>query len=1135
MKKLLLFIALIISGLGLNAQKIGDYAIIEYEGYSLKYKVTSVEPAECDVQSNVQSDIPVTIVIPSEVEIKGLEFTVTSIKDYAFLSCDSIIKIEIPSGVTFIGEGAFKGCSSLTSIEIPNGVTSIGAYAFHECSFLASIVIPEGVTSIGAYAFYKCSSLASIVIPEGVTSIGNSAFYKCSSLASIVIPEGVASIGNSTFRECSSLASIVIPSGVTSIGWGAFLDCSNLKSIEIPESVTSIDTYAFADCNSLTRIELPNSVTSIGDFAFHSCDKLNLIICFMEDIPELGSSSFKQINNNEIYFFVPEELVESYKDLDQFKSEDYIVLPITLIPDNLNADIYGNSVVLSWNITVADSYNVYIGNDMIENVPTNFCLINGLKPSTDYCFSVKPIYKGVGMDRSDELCVRTQDMKIPSDLTVTVESSSAISLNWSYEDEVLIYEDFENYQIGDRIAQKSDNGWTTWSGKVGLSEDAKIAELNGNKCLHIVSGNDQVLLLGDSIFEHCEIELDIFVPDGKSGYFNILHDFDGSNSVWAMQSFLHITDDGQNNTTQNSGHGTVHAGGNSIADIPAVYDEWMHFRIFVDIEKDKAQLYYKANNEEILICEWQWSKNSFGDESGYVEEDLYIRRYKLAAMNFFSPLSTSEFYIDNIKLSNKVHDDDLSYNIYQGDSLIANVASNMYSVNDLESYTEYCFTVTAVRNETESDKSESACARTFDLPITTPENVIAEAISTSSISLTWDEVENALSYNVYQGEEIVANVAINSYEVNNLNYYTDYCFTVTAVRNETESDKSESACAKTFDLPITTPANLVAEATSTSSISLIWDEVENALSYNIYQGENIVANVTTNSYLFENLNYYTDYCFTVTAVRNETETEKSESACAKTFDLPIVAPTNFAATPINTTSIILTWKIVENALSYNVYQDNSLIANVASNMYSANDLESYTEYCFTVTAVRNETESDKSEEVCAKTMDLSVTKPEEVVVTPINTSSIIITWDIVENALSYNLYRDNELVENLKNTNYADTGLEYDTEYCYVVTAVRNETESDKSEEVCVKTLGEGVNEISASVNVYPIPVTDKLYIDADEYVEEVCIYTLSGVMIYREIDFDNKSIDVSNMNSGVYFVMIKTNDVVVTKRFVKE
>ena len=101
MKKLLLFIALTIFGLGLNAQNVGDVTTIDYDGYSLKFKVTSVEPAECKVSDCTGEPIGVTI--PSTVTISGTEFNVTS-----------------------IGESAFYYCSKLTSIEIPNSVTSIG-------------------------------------------------------------------------------------------------------------------------------------------------------------------------------------------------------------------------------------------------------------------------------------------------------------------------------------------------------------------------------------------------------------------------------------------------------------------------------------------------------------------------------------------------------------------------------------------------------------------------------------------------------------------------------------------------------------------------------------------------------------------------------------------------------------------------------------------------------------------------------------------------------------------------------------------------------------------------------------------------------------------------------------------------
>ena len=74
--------------------------------------------------------------------------------------------------------------------------------AFIRCDSLSEIVIPSSVTSIGDHAFSDCRSLFEIVIPSSVTSIGNSAISGCDSLSEIVIPSSVASIGDSAFYKC---------------------------------------------------------------------------------------------------------------------------------------------------------------------------------------------------------------------------------------------------------------------------------------------------------------------------------------------------------------------------------------------------------------------------------------------------------------------------------------------------------------------------------------------------------------------------------------------------------------------------------------------------------------------------------------------------------------------------------------------------------------------------------------------------------------------------------------------------------------------------------------------------------------------------------------------------------------------
>ena len=219
-------------------------------------------------------------------------------------------------------------------------------------------------------------------------------------------------------------------------------------------------------------------------------------------------------------------------------------------------------------------------------------------------------------------------------LTVSLQSN----------DEVLIMEPFEEYTVGNKIAVEAiaagHDWWTTWSNNPGSAEDGVVANFEGTQCGHLTYGNDQVLLLGDEENGNYDLEFDILVPEGKNGYFNILHHFAGSNSTWAMQCYLHMTNDGQN-STQAPGHGTIHAGSNGTADVACVYDAWMHFRLNVDTDTDVARYYYTApGEEEILVCEWQWSLDSFGENT--------VGR-TLAAMDFFPPsnAATSEFYLDN--------------------------------------------------------------------------------------------------------------------------------------------------------------------------------------------------------------------------------------------------------------------------------------------------------------------------------------------------------------------------------------------------------------------------------------------------------------------------------------------------------
>ena len=252
-----------------------------------------------------------SVTIPSSVTYNGVQYSVTSIGDYAFSYCSGLTSIAIPNSVTSIGYYTFFGCSGLISIivdtdnpkydsrnncnaivetasntliagcmntVIPNNVWSIGWGTFYGCSGLTSIDIPNSVTSIGDYAFYECIGLTSIDIPNSVTNIGDYAFYECIGLSTVAIPNSVKRIGAEAFSECSGLESIDIANGVEEISYYAFSHCTNLTSVFIPSSVRLIDcdTYTFYFDNMIVEdISLSNPFAGCTNLISIKVDESN--------------------------------------------------------------------------------------------------------------------------------------------------------------------------------------------------------------------------------------------------------------------------------------------------------------------------------------------------------------------------------------------------------------------------------------------------------------------------------------------------------------------------------------------------------------------------------------------------------------------------------------------------------------------------------------------------------------------------------------------------------------------------------------------------------------------------------------------------------------------------------------------
>lgn len=197
------------------------------------------------------------------------------------------------------------------------------------------------------------------------------------------------------------------------------------------------------------------------------------------------------------------------------------------------------------------------------------------------------------------------------------------------EREILISESFSQYNVGSKIAVAANNAgnywWTTWSNAPGGAEDGVVAVWNGAKCGKFTYGNDQVLLLGDQTSGSFVCSFDMYIPNGKDAYNNILHAFAGSGSEWAAEVYY-----------KHSSNGTmIEAGGNNY-NFECPYDAWFNVKYDIDLDNDQATFFI----DDVEVVTWQFSQQASGGAG----------TRQLAAMDFYPPTSVavSEYYVDNI-------------------------------------------------------------------------------------------------------------------------------------------------------------------------------------------------------------------------------------------------------------------------------------------------------------------------------------------------------------------------------------------------------------------------------------------------------------------------------------------------------
>ena len=322
------------------------------------------------------------------------------------------------------------------------------------------------------------------------------------------------------------------------------------------------------------------------------------------------------------------------------------------------------------------------------------------------------------------------------------------------------------------------------------------------------------------------------------------------------------------------------------------------------------------------------------------------------------------------------------YQVYRNGTQVATVTTTSYKATGLTPNTQYCFTVSAYDNAANaSAQSSLACATTLDTVPVPPSGLVARAVSSSQINLTWqDNSGNESGFMIQRANSSsgpwtqigIVGANVTSCTHTGLAASTTYYYRVCAYDASGNSGYSSVTSAATPTAPDTTapsiPTGIIVTATSTSQVSVSWNASTDSggsslAGYQVYRNGALVTTATATSYADSGLSPATQYCYTIVAYDNAgNNSSASSQICATTpsgSGANPASPSNLAVMGVTSTSITLDWQDnSNNELGFQIQRATSsggpwsVVGTTGAGVTSYTDtgLDSSTTYYYQVAA-----------------------------------------------------------------------------------------------------------------------------------------------------------------------------------------
>ncbi len=785
------------------------------------------------------------------------------------------------------------------------------------------------------------------------------------------------------FAFQTGLADVLrLPSQLEIIDFEAFSGSSSLDEVELPEGLVSIGSRAFAD-SSLRKINLPGSLNFIANNAFDGPDKVSITAkagTFGYDwavehgyiLPaptqNAASGGSNQITvkwnavetaNSYLVYYGTTNSIASATEIEGITATSYTITGLSngttyytwvkaqndkqtsiasnmksatttpSAPGGITVSASGNSISVGWNAAQgATFYRVYYSktNDYntatrINNITNTSYILTGLEYSTTYYVWVAAVNGSGGKRNTSAKSAKTgNDPDAPVVTEITLNDTDNYKFAFGQTRQMTATVTPEN-------AVNKTLLWVKESGSDGIDIDSRtglITASTGGRIKVHAEATDGSGVVSDSLWLYCIPSQVPTLKVDRVGKTTIQLSWNESPGACGYRISYKPASASEWETI------SVDGAGNNTCDLTKLLNKTINPSKETSYHV-KIQAYsYSGNKTKSSTAESTVKTVQLITEDDMENPTVTVKSYTANSVTLSLQANdnyTAWYYINYF--ANKVDGD------WEIDEEIEDIPGDTttYKISGLEPNTKYYFEVSPETwDHGQFDyiyKRVNVTTKAGANAPNPPTNVSATAVSDTAIQLSWSASSNASGYYVRRGSSQIEVSGKNTttYTYTNLNPNTTYTFYVSAYNSSSVESERVKVQGSTSEVSLGTVTGVRQTGSTTNSISLGWNSLTNATSYDVYwrattagSGAWDSANTSSTSYTITNLVAGNSYEVCVVGKKGTTRGTQSDSVIMSTNASSTVAVTGVT---LDRTSLSMTAGSVSEALTETVLPSNA--------------------------------------------------------------------------------------------------------------------------------------------------------------------------------------------------------------------